>query len=67
MLCENNFCIYWSKNNCILNNIEIDISGVCKSCIYLNIEEEILNNYRKNSLKNIENNCNEFITYINKP
>ena len=33
MLCENIFCIYEKDGMCILDEIEIDISGQCTCCI----------------------------------
>lgn len=42
MNCENYFCIYQEKGCCTLENIELDILGQCKECIYVDIDEEEL-------------------------
>ena len=43
MKCENCFCIYQSKDKCILDKISIDSLGMCTECIYPDIDEKILN------------------------
>lgn len=42
MKCENYLCIYEIDGNCLLPNIELDIMGQCKECIYISIEDENL-------------------------
>lgn len=42
MKCENYLCIYEIDGNCLLPNIELDIMGQCKECIYISIEDESL-------------------------
>ena len=54
MKCENRFCIYWNKNECILEEIELDCSGMCESCIYIDIDEVELNTLRKVQLDKVE-------------
>lgn len=51
MQCDNYFCIYWSKQGCILSNISLDIQGNCRECIYIDINEELLNSERQKSLR----------------
>ena len=51
MNCENIFCIYWEKNKCILDDISLDIIGNCDSCIYIDLSEKELEEYRKKGLK----------------
>ena len=50
MRCDNIFCIYWTKNHCSLNKISLDIQGNCESCIYVDIEDNVLESYRKKLL-----------------
>lgn len=50
MRCENSFCIYWKENNCILEEITINPIGLCDDCILVNIEEDVLNQKRKELL-----------------
>ncbi len=59
MNCENNFCIYWSEDNCLLEEISLDIAGICKSRIYINIDNIILDAYRKDTLEKIERDGDE--------
>lgn len=42
MRCENSFCIYQSKGNCMLDQIDIDYLGMCAECIQPDIDKEIL-------------------------
>ena len=46
MLCENKFCIYYADDECVLDEIELDIQGSCKCCIYVNISEKELEKKR---------------------
>ena len=41
------FCIYEDKGMCLLKEISIDITGQCDSCIYIDIPESLLDNYKK--------------------
>jgi len=43
MNCENKFCIYQNEGKCMLNKVDIDSLGMCADCIYLDIDEKILN------------------------
>ena len=51
MKCENEFCIYQEKGNCILDEISLDIIGQCTDCIYVNIPnkqlEKLKNEHRR--------------------
>ncbi len=55
MRCENKFCIYWNENECILDDISLDVQGNCEDCIYVNIDEENLKAERQRSLKSLYN------------
>ena len=46
MECENIFCVYQKDNKCKLDKITLDIQGNCTSCIYVNINEKTLDNYK---------------------
>ena len=54
MTCENVFCIYQRDNKCILEKIDLDITGVCTDCIYVDIEQKTLNKFKEKQLQNIE-------------
>jgi hypothetical protein len=51
MKCENEFCIYQEKGNCILDDIKLDVIGQCTECIYVNIPnkqlEKLKNEHRR--------------------
>ena len=47
MRCENEFCIYQEKGDCVLDYIKLDIIGQCTECIYVNIPEKELENLKK--------------------
>ena len=51
MLCENCFCLYYEDEKCILEEIELDICGNCKSCIYIDFTEKELAKKRKEQLR----------------
>lgn len=59
MNCENIFCIYWKDNNCILNEISLDIIGNCQSCIYVDLSNDLLAKYRNKGLQKIESRYND--------
>ena len=48
MTCENHFCIYWSDDSCLLQDIHLDILGCCRACIYIDVPEETLEQARRN-------------------
>ena len=55
MKCENFFCIYQENDECILDEISIDITGACGSCIYIDIPISDLNKYKTTLRNKIEN------------
>lgn len=54
LACENEFCIYQKQGNCILESIQLDIQGNCVDCIYVNIEEDALNDLKERLLRNLQ-------------
>ena len=44
--CGNVFCIYWFENGCCLDEIALDRQGSCESCIYVEIEQDVLESKR---------------------
>lgn len=54
MRCENIFCIYQKNGECILDEIEIDISGKCASCIFPNIDDDYLQKAKAKTLNRID-------------
>ena len=53
LFCENEFCIYQRQGNCMLESVQLDIQGNCVDCIYINVEEDTLNNLKEKLLKNL--------------
>ncbi len=54
MICENDLCIYWDANKCILDEIYLNNQGICESCINITIPKEDLNRWRKEQFEQIE-------------
>lgn len=54
MKCENIFCIYQSKGQCLFDEVDIDSLGMCAECIYPDIDEEILFQAKLKLLKKYE-------------
>lgn len=52
--CENYLCIYWKNDECKCEDIELDVSGVCSSCIYFVQNDDKLNAVRQRELKKYE-------------
>ena len=50
MKCENMFCIYQENDECFLKETELDITGSCKNCIYINIPEKELSRKKEEIL-----------------
>ncbi len=48
--CENEFCIYQKQGTCILESVRLDIQGSCVDCIYIDVEEDTLNNLKEKLL-----------------
>ena len=57
--CENYLCLYWKKEDgcgkCICDGIELDVAGVCQSCIYFIDENENLDKLRSEKLEKEKN------------
>lgn len=51
LFCENCFCIYWVTGRCSLDEVALDIQGTCRQCIYVDLEEEVLKQYREKFLE----------------
>ncbi len=54
MHCENNFCIYCNKCECILDKINIDSIGLCTECILIDLDKDIINKEKKKLLSSYE-------------
>ncbi len=57
MTCENVFCIYQRNNECVLEEINLDITGACIDCIHVDIDPKKLTQLKENQFRNIENRC----------
>jgi len=57
MKCENIFCVYQKNDECILEEIELDILGQCRECIYIDLSDDIINEQKTKKLLsfNLEN------------
>lgn len=52
MNCEFYLCIYNYANQCILNEIEINVYGMCDSCVLIDIPESVIDELKQNKLDN---------------
>ena len=53
MKCLNMFCVYQKDGKCMLDTIELDVTGACQSCIYPDIPTEILENAKEETRKKL--------------
>jgi hypothetical protein len=51
--CDNDYCIYNKKQQCILDEVGIDAIGMCDSCIILSLDEELLDAEKTRQLREI--------------
>ena len=51
MRCENVFCVYCHKEECILDEISLNEIGLCDCCIIVNVPEEELVKQKRTLLK----------------
>ena len=54
MDCDNCFCVYNFNGKCILENITINVYGMCEECIYPDIDKEALEKAKLKLLKEFE-------------
>ena len=54
MNCKNFFCIYQKDEKCLLDEISVNICGMCEDCIYANIPEDILESEKEKLRKKFE-------------
>lgn len=54
MNCENYFCIYEKDGVCILDNIELDLLGQCKECIYVDIDPDLLKKKKQKAINKLK-------------
>lgn len=51
MQCENIYCIYYEKSGCKLEEVYLDIQGKCTECVYVEIEDELINECKEKQLR----------------
>lgn len=51
MLCANKFCVFYINCFCSKSQIEIDISGRCKDCLYIDINNNELETIKQRQEK----------------
>lgn len=51
--CENSMCIYEKNGLCILDEIEINVLGMCDECILPNFDEKSIKAAKRETLKRI--------------
>lgn len=53
MKCDNMFCIYENNSKYLLDEIELDITGLCTSCIYVKIDKSTLKKVKAEAINRI--------------
>lgn len=61
MNCENFLCIYEKNNKCLLDTINLDILGQCTNCVYISIENDLLDTLKKNTRAALQDNYDDTI------
>ena len=54
MLCENEFCIYWSGDGCTLLTVELDDHGCCRDCVYIQLTDHQKEKAREKTIRTYE-------------
>lgn len=54
MKCDNYLCIYEENSVCTLDDIELDIMGQYRDCIYINVEKQQLLKLKMKTIKSVE-------------
>ncbi len=42
MKCENYLCIYQADGICTLDEVQLDITGSCMECVYIELDDSVL-------------------------
>lgn len=50
MKCECTYCVYWQEGLCILDHISVNDRGYCDDCIFVSVDENVLNQQRQKLL-----------------
>ncbi len=56
MRCENELCIYEKDGLCSLKEVELDIVGLCKNCIYIELSKDYLDCKKKAIIERLKKN-----------
>lgn len=49
--CENEWCIYQKEGTCTLERVQLDIQGNCADCIYVHVEQKVLDDLKEELLR----------------
>lgn len=55
MRCENELCVYQRNGNRLLDEIVLDNSGTCASCMLIPFSSEMIEEQKAQALQEIEN------------
>ena len=63
MNCFNEFCIYNKKDECtLIDEIEINVNGMCDSCMTVTIRDDELQVLKDKQLKRLDDSFDNIIT-----
>lgn len=66
MKCANIYCVFWNNNQCIFDNIEIDVNGHCDLYKHVEISDTQLQNLRKEERKHLVPFDDKYIDFFQK-
>ncbi len=50
IFCENDLCLYWKQDHCILDTVHISLSGICEDCILITFPEKLKDSLRSEQI-----------------
>ena len=53
MRCDNDLCVYWKEDICILDKISINEIGLCNEYISVDIPSDKMGKYREDHLQKL--------------
>ncbi len=53
MRCDNDLCVYWKEDTCILDRISINEIGLCNEYISVTIPSDKMEKYREKHLQKL--------------
>lgn len=65
--CDYEFCVYQFRGRCMCGKMQIDETGVCEYCLYVELPESVLTRYKAETRRKEEAAEREYEKWRNKP